>query len=107
MTHNEKKSLYESIMKDVAKSVKRRLNENWSDIENEMMNLYKSNREDFWKYRFANLCAQTIVRLSEHPSEQDFNYPVALERLKMGIEHLINSTPDVQQKFFQTLKENL
>ena len=27
MTYNEKKSLYESIMKDVAKTVKRRLNE--------------------------------------------------------------------------------
>ena len=28
MTYNEKKSLYESIMKEVAKTVKRRLNEN-------------------------------------------------------------------------------
>ncbi len=28
MTYNEKKSLYESIMKDIAKMVKRRLNEN-------------------------------------------------------------------------------
>ena len=27
MTYNEKKSLYESIMKDVAKAVKRKLNE--------------------------------------------------------------------------------
>ena len=29
MTYNEKKSLYESIMKDVAKTVKRKLNESF------------------------------------------------------------------------------
>ena len=32
MTHNEKKSLYESIMKEVAKTVKRRINEGFNNL---------------------------------------------------------------------------
>ncbi len=44
MTYNEKKSLYESIIKNVAKFVKRYLNENSTDIDNEI--LYKSNKNE-------------------------------------------------------------
>ena len=36
MTYNEKKSLYESIMKDVAKIVKRKINEN-EDYDNDLI----------------------------------------------------------------------
>lgn len=45
MTYNEKKSLYESIMKDVAKTVKRRLNEDLSDVESELKELVSSKKK--------------------------------------------------------------
>ena len=39
MTHNEKKSLYESIMRNVAKTVKRKLNESLATQKNDI-NIY-------------------------------------------------------------------
>lgn len=51
MTHNEKKSLYESIMKQVAQIVKNRINENFggkvSELEDEIIAKSKETGVDF------------------------------------------------------------
>ena len=55
MTYNEKKSLYESIMKDVAKIVKRRINEQFDMLKNEILQRVMMIRKEMSSETFNNI----------------------------------------------------
>lgn len=70
MTYNKKKSLYESIMKQVAQIVKNRINENFggkvSELEDEIMSKSKETGVDFVDLDGLNL---TVTYNYQEPDE--------------------------------------
>lgn len=89
MTYNEKKSLYESIMKDVAKSVKRHLNENEDSIYNYEKEYLTSHRDTNGKlnkedknHLFMAELVSSILKLIHKASPNDFNKDKLEGRMK-------------------------
>ena len=65
MTYNEKKSLYESIMKDVAKTVKRKINEDFLPGDSDF---YEKTEEEEHQ-DLIELIDYNIRRIKEHLSD--------------------------------------
>ena len=63
MTYKEKKSLYESIMKEVAKTVKRHLNEDLSDVESKIKELASSKRGGGPNKFYPLMATQALLQL--------------------------------------------
>ena len=63
MTTKEKRALYESIMEDVAKIVKRRLNESLDDLNSVMRDEWIANNK---RIPVASACASALVSMLEH-----------------------------------------
>ena len=86
MTYNEKKSLYESIMKDVAKTVKKHLNENKDSLENNA--------------QFAKKIGQLIMHHIVMKNETEYSIESFREYFKK-----FKDNKDLQQKFFDQMYE--
>ena len=115
MTYNEKKSLYENIMKDVAKIVKRQINENSIQNERSKIVLYdidqliykiklrdwinwitiKADRNRTWIYLYERCDSQDIFS-----NEKDLS-KFLLNHLNNDIELRCTSTPNGVTHEFQ------
>lgn len=75
MTYNEKRSLYESIMIDVAKIVKRRINEQFDSLKNEILQRVMMIRKEMSSKLFNNIAYRNgtldsyLIRLIEKYDE--------------------------------------
>ena len=84
MTHNEKKSLYESIMKETAKAVKRMINE--SDESNNKLTNYQTHKIGFGVIQhFVN---QTKEILSKKNVKKGLFIKVSSDDLIIAIMHM-------------------
>lgn len=107
MTYNEKKSLYESIMKDVAKTVKRRLNEDLSDVESELKELVSSKKkgEPFYNNKsYPVLTTYCLLQLLKQlPKNEE------VEKYKERFIHLIGNIyqRNLSTEFVRELNNNI
>ena len=67
MTYNEKKSLYESIMKDVSKIVKRQINERALELSSDVNDFKKAGQEivSNWE-KYSDEVQLLLVRIIEN-----------------------------------------
>lgn len=86
MTYNEKKSLYESIMKDVAKTVKRHLNERALELSSNVDDFKKAGQEivNNWD-KYSDEVKLLLVRVIEN---------AALSAKKNNVDGLKKQIPD-------------
>ena len=104
MTYNEKKSLYESIMKDVAKIVKRQINESDSDDELRTMakELKNGNNERKTDAMLLSMAKSIVKAINNAP---DTNNKAFVGRLYSALKAASNENK--QTMFVDYLKQVL
>lgn len=94
MTYDEKKSLYESIMKKTAKTVKRMINEAVIDD----LKSGKVTKADVLSKDIARTLAEV---LDGSKDRNDLNVPILIDRIKKGLEMI--SQENKEKQFFYDL----
>ena len=102
MTYNEKKSLYESIMKEVAKTVKRKINETVDSDLRQMSQEFKDGKKNKCDLLSLSI-AKLIGEFFDTNIKRSINIPVAIERIKETLELI--TVEGKEKQFVEDMKK--
>lgn len=108
MTYNEKKSLYESIMKEMSKTIKQMINEAGVDSLDSIDNNGKTSKVTLSKTEKLALISKSIAEIFADvidgtKDRKNLNIPVLISRIQRGLEMI--EEEEMIKQFFLDLKK--